>query len=253
MRSQALGGAHSLVALRARERAHQLIPASDHSAWTVPLVSIDPGPSDQRDGARESAHQTRARPQGSRGGSSADRTDRNSQRQRHHARVPPQESPPYRAAGAWRVVVTTSRHVPHSSAPQARRLAVPAIGDRASHGLRLGGTMTRPLVRHRPTGVPLRSQDGAASLELIHQQQFIVAGQRGVIMRGRKRSRLLAAGANATRMSVVARRTTRRSMRMRRPTRRCSRSFGCWRGRRRVKSSTKPSTESDRSIEEDRE
>ena len=30
----------------------------------------------------------------------------------------------------------------------------------------------------------------AASLELIHQQQVIVAGQRGVIMRGRKRSRL---------------------------------------------------------------
>jgi hypothetical protein len=38
--------------------------------------------------------------------------------------------------------------------------------------------------------VPLRSQDGAASLELIHQQQFIVASQRGVIMRGRKRSGL---------------------------------------------------------------
>jgi hypothetical protein len=38
--------------------------------------------------------------------------------------------------------------------------------------------------------VPLRSQDGAASLELIHQQQFIVANQRGVIMRGRKRSGL---------------------------------------------------------------
>jgi hypothetical protein len=45
----------------------------------------------------------------------------------------------------------------------------------------------RLLVRHRPTGVPLRSQDGAASLELIHQQQFIVASQRGVIMRGRRR------------------------------------------------------------------
>jgi hypothetical protein len=38
--------------------------------------------------------------------------------------------------------------------------------------------------------VPLRSQDGAASLDLIHHQQFIVASQRGVIMRGRKRSEL---------------------------------------------------------------
>lgn len=37
---------------------------------------------------------------------------------------------------------------------------------------------------------PLRPQDGAASLELIHRQQFIVASQRGVIMRGRKRSGL---------------------------------------------------------------
>jgi hypothetical protein len=37
---------------------------------------------------------------------------------------------------------------------------------------------------------PFSSQDGAASLELIHRQQFIVANQRGVIMRGRKGSRL---------------------------------------------------------------
>jgi hypothetical protein len=37
---------------------------------------------------------------------------------------------------------------------------------------------------------PLRLQVGAASLELIQQQQVIVAGQRGVIMRGRKGSRL---------------------------------------------------------------
>ena len=48
----------------------------------------------------------------------------------------------------------------------------------------------RLLVCHRPPGVPLRFQDGAASLELIHPQQFIVASQRGVIMRGRKRSGL---------------------------------------------------------------
>ena len=65
---------------------------------------------------------------------------------------------------------------------------MPAIEDRVSHVLRLGGTMHGSRVRHRPTATPLPSQDGAASLELIHQQQFIVAGQRGVIMRGRKRS-----------------------------------------------------------------
>ena len=63
----------------------------------------------------------------------------------------------------------------------------PAIALRTSSG---SAVRDRLLVRHRPTGVPLRSQDGAASLELIHQQQFIVANQRGVIMRGRKRSEL---------------------------------------------------------------
>ena len=62
-----------------------------------------------------------------------------------------------------------------------------AIALRTSSG---SAARDRLLVRHRPTGVPLRSQDGAASLELIHQQQFIVANQRGVIMRGRKRSGL---------------------------------------------------------------
>ena len=62
-----------------------------------------------------------------------------------------------------------------------------SIAHRTSSG---SAVRDRLLVRHRPTGVPLRSQDGAASLELIHQQQFIVASQRGVIMRGRKRSEL---------------------------------------------------------------
>ena len=46
-----------------------------------------------------------------------------------------------------------------------------------------------------PKAAPFSGRTGAsvataASLELIHQQQFIVAGQRGVIMRGRKRSGL---------------------------------------------------------------
>jgi hypothetical protein len=66
-----------------------------------------------------------------------------------------------------------------------------------SHVLRLGGTIRDHRVGHRPHRKPLRSQGRtgasvatAACLELIHQQQIIVAGQRGVTMRGRKRSRL---------------------------------------------------------------
>ena len=57
---------------------------------------------------------------------------------------------------------------------------------------------------------PLRSQDGAASLELIQQQQVIVAGQRGVIMRGRRGSRYRPPARRGTRTSGVARHTRRR-------------------------------------------
>ena len=65
------------------------------------------------------------------------------------------------------------------------------------HGVRLGVTMRVHRVRIVRAERPLRSQDGAASLELIQQQQVIVAGQRGVIMRGRRGSRVLAAGSKA--------------------------------------------------------
>jgi hypothetical protein len=58
------------------------------------------------------------------------------------------------------------------------------------HGVRLGGTMRVHMVCIVRAEWPFRSQDGAVGLELIQQQQVIVAGQRGVIMRGRKRSRL---------------------------------------------------------------
>jgi hypothetical protein len=57
---------------------------------------------------------------------------------------------------------------------------------------------------------PFRSQDGAASLELIQQQQVIVAGQRGAIMRGRTGSRYWPPARRRTRTSGVARRTRRR-------------------------------------------
>jgi hypothetical protein len=49
----------------------------------------------------------------------------------------------------------------------------------------------------------------AASLELIQQQQVIVAGQRGVIMRGRRGSRYWPPARRRTRTSGVARRGRR--------------------------------------------
>jgi hypothetical protein len=49
----------------------------------------------------------------------------------------------------------------------------------------------------------------AASLELIQQQQVIVAGQRGVIMRGRRGSRYWLPARKRTRTSGVSRRARR--------------------------------------------
>jgi hypothetical protein len=139
----------------------------------------------------------------------ADRQDRNSQRQRHHAPVPPQESSPYRAAGAWRVVVTTSRHVPHSATPLAWRRTVRAVIDRegrtaSGSALRCASTWSA-IVRAE---MAARFSERAASLELIQQQQVIVAGQRGVIMRGRRGSRYGPPARRRTRTSSVGRRAS---------------------------------------------
>ena len=79
-----------------------------------------------------------------------DRQDRNPQRQRHHARVSPQESPSNRAAGSWRVVVTTSRHVPHSAAPQVQRRTVRTVIDREAARRQARRHDARPHGPHRP-------------------------------------------------------------------------------------------------------
>ena len=78
------------------------------------------------------------------------------------------------------------------------------------HGVRLGVTMRVHRVRIVRAYRPLRSQDEAASLELIQQQQVIVAGQRGVIMRGRRGSRYWPPARRRARTSGVARHTRRR-------------------------------------------
>jgi hypothetical protein len=127
------------------------------------------GSSDQRDGARESAHQTRARPQGSRDGlATTDKTgtpnDRGTTRgfllRRARPTVP-------RALGAsWSPPRATSRtRLRHRRGDQPcgrSSIARP-------HGVRLGVTMRVHRVRIVRAYRPLRSQDGAASLELIQQ------------------------------------------------------------------------------------
>ena len=103
------------------------------------------------------------------------------------------------------------------------------------------GTIRDQMVRHRLHRQPLRCQGGqgqrghCGTPRVVHQQQVIVAGQRGVIMRGRKRSRLGPPDANGRCRSARGR--THRLMRGRKSMRRSARWFGCWRGRPRMKSS----------------
>lgn len=79
-----------------------------------------------------------------------------------------------------------------------------AVIDRP-RGVRLGGTMRVHMVRIVRAEMAARFSERAASLELIQQQQVIVAGQRGVIMRGRRGSRYGPPARRRTRTSSVGR------------------------------------------------
>jgi hypothetical protein len=146
-RSQALGGAHLSSLAEHASRAPQLVPASDHSAWTVPLVSFDPASSDQRDAARESAHQTRARPQGSRGGRrrptpTGTPNDRGTTRGFLLRRARP--SVPRALGASWSPPRATSRtRLRHRRGDQPCGRSLTA----KPHGVRLGGTMCVHMVR----------------------------------------------------------------------------------------------------------
>jgi hypothetical protein len=110
----------------------------------------------------------------------ADRQDRNSQRQMHLARVPPQESSPSGAAGR---LARRGHHL----APRSRTRLRHRRGDQPCgrsliarpHGVRLGVTMRVHRVRIVRAYRPLRSQDGAASLELIQQHSHCCWSTRG--------------------------------------------------------------------------
>ena len=157
--------------------------------------------SDQRDGARESAHHTRARPQGSRDGSATTNKQTGTPNDRGTTRrVPPRGEPALPCRGCL------ARRGHHLALRPALGCATGAATNRRGwsvdsrpHGVKLGVNDARPQGPYRPrVDRPLRSQDGAASLELIQQQQVIVAGQRGVIMRGPKRITVLAASSKAS-------------------------------------------------------
>ncbi len=118
------------------------------------------GSSDQRDGARESAHHTRARPQGSRDGL----------RRPTRSELPTTAAPRAGSSSGEPVLSCRGRlarrgpHLasrPHSAAPQAQRRTVRAVVDRPL-GVRLGGAMRVHIVRivRAQMAVPFSGRSG---------------------------------------------------------------------------------------------
>lgn len=241
MRLQALGGAHLSSLSEHESRAHQIVPASDHSARTVPLVRIDLRI------IRPARRSTKERlphassPSGQSRWVGDDRQDRNFQRQRHHARVPPQESPPSGAAGACRVVVTTSRHVPHSAAPQAQRPTVRAVVDREAAWRQARRDDARPQSPYRPRvqAASFSGRSGQPRVDSTTQSSLLVNAGLSCVDEGDHGTGRRLEGEREGATSLVARVTGHVSMG--RPTRRCSRWSACWRVRPRVECSTKAS------------
>ena len=137
------------------------------------------GSSDQRDGARESAHNTRARPQGSRDGSATtDKTGTPNDRGTTHGFLLRRARPTVpRAPGAsWSTPRATSRtRLRHrcSDVPCGRSLIV------RPHGVRLGVTMRVHMVRIVRAEMAARFSERAASLELIQQHSHRCWSTRG--------------------------------------------------------------------------
>jgi hypothetical protein len=199
------------------------------------------GSSDQRDGARESAHLTRARPQGSRDGSATtDRTGTPNDRGTTRGFLLRRARPP-RAAGAWRVVVTTSRHVPHSFAPLAQRPTVRAVVDRAAVRRQARRDDARPQSPYRPRvqAASFSGRNGQPRVDSTTQSSLLVnAGLSCVDEEDHGTGRRLE-GERDRAVSPVARDAGRMSVG--RPTRRCLRSSACWHVRPHVKFLTRPS------------
>jgi hypothetical protein len=240
-RSQAHGGAHLSSLSEHESRAHQIVPASDQSARTVPLVRIDlriirPA----RRSTRERSPNASS-PSGQSRWVGDDRQDRNSQRQRHYARVPPQESPPSRAAGAWRVVVTTSRHVPHSAAPQARRPTVRAVIDREAARRQARRDDARPQSPYRPRveAASFSGRSGQPRVDSTTRTSLLVNAGLSCVDEGDHGTGRGLEGERERAMSPVERVIGRMSMGG--PTRRCLHSSDCWHVRPRVKFSNRPS------------
>ena len=238
-RSQARGGCSPLVAPRAREE-HPNRSGVGSLGLAVPLVSFDPASSDQRDGARESAHQRELALRAV-AAVGADRHLPEPQRQSTCAGSSSGELA-LRCRGAMRVVIITSRHAPHSSAPLARRPTVRAVVDREAVRRQARRHDARPHSPHRPRGmaVPFSGRSGQPRVDSTttgHRcwstrgyhawtKRITVSGRQLEVERERA-------------VSLVARDAGRTSVG--RPTRRCSRSSACWHDRPRVKPSIRPS------------
>jgi len=183
------------------------------------------GSSDQRDGARERSPHASS-PQGSRDGSATtDKTGTPSDRGTTRGFLLRRARPPVpRALGAsWSPPRATSRTRPRhgrGDQPCGRSLIA------RPHGVRLGVTMRVHRVRIVRAYRPLRSQDGAASLELIQQHIHRCWSTRGYHAWTKRITVRAAAGSKAnakeqcrpSRASSAACRWTRRSAACARPT-----------------------------------
>jgi hypothetical protein len=209
MRSQTLGDAHLSSLSEHESRAHQLVPASDHSARTVPLVRIDLR--DHPTSATEHERALTTRELALRAVAGWRRPNR--------PELPTTEAPRAGSSSGEPALPCRGRlaHRGHHFAPRpALGCATGAATNRAGrsltampHGVRLGGTMRVHRVRivRAKMAVPFSGRGGQPRVDST--TTVIVAGQRGVIMRGRRGSQYWPSTRRRTRTRSVARRPRR--------------------------------------------
>jgi hypothetical protein len=134
----------------------------------------------------------------------------------------------------------TSRHVPHSAAPQARRPTVRAVVDRKAARRQARRDDARPQSPYRPReqAASFSGRSGQPRVDSTTQSSLLVNAGLSCVDEGDHGTGRVLEGERERAMSPVAPVIARMSMDT--PRRQSSRSLDCWHVRRRVKSSHKP-------------
>jgi hypothetical protein len=135
----------------------------------------------------------------------------------------------------------TSRHVPHSAAPQARRPTVRAVIDREAARRQARRDDARPQSPYRPRvqAASVSGRSGQPRVDSTTQSSLLVNAGLSCVDEGDHGTGRGLEGERERAMLRVERVIGRRSMGG--PTRRCLHSSDCWHVRPRVKFSTRPS------------